>query len=275
MLLRFPIKDVTIKVTKHKSKVNLPLYTDEWNEINQNEFTLDVEDVAWFYASAGNYIEVSPYGIFKKQALELYLNSTVYAAILHQRKILALHGSCFNYQYNNIMICGDSGAGKSSLTVAFCLNGGTFITDDISPVTFTSDKPYILSLSDTIKLWEDSLAQLNIKKEGLVKILDDADKFYFPVKKEATGTFLLSLLFVLEVTDKAVVEFEEIKGVEKLNLLRSQIYRLEMLKGMPENELLIFHQLADISNNVKIIRVKRPIDISINRLMNLLKNYIN
>ena len=199
----------------------------------------------------------------------------MYAAILHQRKILALHGSCFNYQYNNIMICGDSGAGKSSLTVAFCLNGGTFITDDISPVTFTSDKPYILSLSDTIKLWEDSLAQLNIKKEGLVKILDDADKFYFPVKKEATGTFLLSLLFVLEVTDKAVVEFEEIKGVEKLNLLRSQIYRLEMLKGMPENELLIFHQLADISNNVKIIRVKRPIDISINRLMNLLKNYIN
>lgn len=275
MVLRFPMKDVTIKVTKHQSKVNLPIYTDEWNEINQNEFTLDVEDVAWFYASAGNYIEVSPYGILKKQALELYLNSTVYAAILHQRKILALHGSCFSYKCNNIMICGDSGAGKSSLTVAFCLNGGTFITDDISPVSFTSGKPYIHSLSDTIKLWDDSLAQLNIKKEGLKKILDDTDKFYFPVKKATTGSFLLSLLFVLEINDQADVEFEEIKGVEKLTLLRSQIYRLEMIMGMPENELLIFHQLADISNNVKIIRVKRPVDISINRLMNLLKNYIN
>ena len=114
MLLRFPMKDVTIKVTKQKSKVKLPIYTDEWNEINQNEFTLDVEDVGWFYASAGNYIEVMPYGIFNKQALELYLNSTVYAAILHQRKTLPIHGSCFNYQDSNIMICGDSGAGKSS-----------------------------------------------------------------------------------------------------------------------------------------------------------------
>src|SRR6186713_98447 len=160
MVLRFPMDDVTINVTNEKTTIASPLYAEEWHEINQTEFTLDVENVAWFYASEGNYIEVVPYDGFQLQALELYLNSTVYGAILQQRKILSLHGSCFTYQGKNIMICGDSGVGKSSLTVAFCLNGSKFITDDVSPLSFKSGIPYVLSLSDRIKLWDDSLEQL-------------------------------------------------------------------------------------------------------------------
>ena len=101
------------------------------------------------------------------------------------------------------------------------------------------------------------------------------EKFYFPIKKEASGSYLLNQVFILEIHEQPGVIFEELKGVEKLALLRSQVYRLELLKGMPENELLFFQQLADLSSNVNITRVKRPADISINQLMEAFKKHIN
>ncbi len=276
MLFRFPMEDVTINVTQEKTKITDPLYTDEWNEISQHEFTLDVENVAWFYARNGNYIEIFPYTGYSHHSLELFLNSTVYAAILHQRKILALHGSCFNYNGKNLMICGESGAGKSSLTVAFCMTGSSFLTDDVSPVIFRDAIPFVLPLSDRVKLWENTLEQLAIEKNGLKKIQEETDKFYFPIGNESVTPVELHHIFILAVAEQLPnAVFEELKGAKKLAALRSQVYRGEMLQGMPENDLSVFSQLGALGNAVKITAVKRPADITINDLKTLLQNYLD
>jgi hypothetical protein len=44
---------------------------------------------------------------------------------------------------------------------------------------------------------------------------------------------------------------------------------------MPDNEILFFHQLADISSKVTITRIKRPATISINHLMEALKKHLS
>jgi hypothetical protein len=274
MTFRFPLKDVTIKITEQKTKVTFPVHSDNDSEINQHEFTLDVEGIAWFYASNGNYIEIYLYEEYNKTTLELYLNGSVYGAILHQRFILPLHGSCFNYNGYGIMVCGESGMGKSSLTAAFCLQGSEFLTDDITPMIINDGLPFLLTLSDRIKLWDDALEQLALQKEGLLKIDTDTEKFYFPINNNKKDLFPLHTLFVLEIHDKMEVEFQEIRGGEKLTSIRNQIYRLEYLLGMPENESAYFQYLVDICNNAKIIRVKRPVNIHIHRLMGLLKNYM-
>jgi len=274
MIFRFPLKDVTIKVTKQKKSVDFPLYSDDWNQITQNEFALDVEGVARYYACNGNYIEVYPYEGFNQQTLELYMNGSVYGAILHQRKIIPLHGSCFIYGGKGIMVCGESGVGKSSLTAAFCLGGSEFLTDDVTPIIINNSKPYILTLSDRIKLWNDSLEQLNLSTDGLLKIDFENEKFYLPVESEKPDFFLLEKIFVLEIHDKTAVEFQQIKGAEKVTIIRNQIYRMEYLQGMPENESIFFEYLVNISNHVTITLVKRPAKIPIQQLMVLLKKYI-
>lgn len=275
MTFRFPLNDITIKVTDQKTIVAFPLYTDEWSQINQQEFSLDVEGVAWFYASNGNYLEVYPYQGYNRHTLELYLNGSVYGAILHQRMKLPLHGSSFNYKGKGIMICGESGAGKSSLTAAFCLSGSHFLTDDVTPMEFNNGKPFILTLSDRIKLWDDSLDQLKLQKEGLEKIDPETEKFYFPMDAGKTERFPLGLLYVLEIYEGDNVEFQEIKGAEKATTIRNEIYRLEYLQGMPENESAFFQQLVDTCNNVSIFRIKRPAAIPVHQVMTLLKNHIN
>lgn len=107
---------------------------------------MNVEDVGWFYASGGNYISIVPNPEVNDTTIELYLNDSTYGAILHQRKIMPIHGSCFEYDGKGVMICGESGAGKSSLTATFCKNGANFLTDDVTPLVFSNEVPLILPL---------------------------------------------------------------------------------------------------------------------------------
>ncbi|HXA56994.1 MAG TPA: hypothetical protein VNU84_06120 [Candidatus Acidoferrum sp.] len=43
-----------------------------------------------------------------------------------------IHGACVSYRGSGVLLCGDSGAGKSSLTYACTKNGWSFLTDDSS-----------------------------------------------------------------------------------------------------------------------------------------------
>lgn len=266
MQLRFPIKNIEIQLTGVKKDIAHPNHCYPSVCLNQREFLLDLEGVACFYACNGNYIELMPYPDVTQNALELYLNGSVYGAILHQRKNLPLHGSCFSFQGVGVMICGESGVGKSSLTAAFCLNGADFLTDDITPIFIKEGKPYVWAISDRIKLWSDSLQQLNQNEEGLSRIVPEWGKFYFPMESEKGDEVALDYVFILQIHDKATVEIQELEGIEKFIALRNEIYRKEFLQGMPESEASYLKKLIAMSQNVKITSVFRPACISIEQL---------
>ena len=139
MKFKFPLTDVKIEITTIKKEVVIPLYDDGFFRLNQHEFSMNVENVGWFYASGGNYISMVLNPKATKANIELYLNGSTYGAILHQRKILPMQASCFVYNNKGIMLCGESGAGKSSLTAAMVLDGNAFLTDDVTPVLLVKE----------------------------------------------------------------------------------------------------------------------------------------
>ena len=266
MPFRFTIKDVEIQIISTKKIIDNPSYSNHYVSLNQHEFLLDLTGVGYFYVSNGNRIEIMPYADASQNVLELYLNGSVYGAVLHQRKTLPLHGSCFNFQDVGVMICGESGVGKSSLTASFCLNGADFLTDDVTPVVFQSDKPHIWAISDRIKLWSDSLQQLNQQEEGLTQIVPEWGKFYFPMESDKGGLFSLDQVFILAIHDKPHVNSWDLEGVEKFAALRNEIYRWEYLQGMPQSEAAYLKQLISISQTVRVTKVARPANIPIDRL---------
>jgi hypothetical protein len=263
MELSIPLNDVQIEVVTRKKEIQYPLFSNDFYTLNQNEFSLDVDKVAWFYASGGKNISVFPYPGADESSIRLYLNGSVYGAILHQRKVLPLHGSSFIFNGKGIVICGESGSGKSSVTASFCLNGAGFLSDDITPVIFEKGSPCILSISDHIKLWGDSLKQLKQKEDGLQRIDPVTDKFYYHIDQGKSITFPLDYVFVLDLYDKNEVECTILYGSEKFAALRNEIYRYEYLQGMPENEAVYFQQLIEISRGVEIARIVRPSNITI------------
>lgn len=274
MPFRFPIKDVNIKIAKVKTTLEDPVYENHFTRLNQHEFVLDIDGVAWFYARNGDYIEIMTYPGSHANTVELYLNGSVYGAILHQRKILSLHGSCFIYQGLGIMICGESGVGKSSLTASFCLNGAEFLTDDVSPIIFEKGKAYIWGISDRIKLWSDSLQQLNQKKDDFDRIVPKQEKYYFPMESVRGNLYPVKHIFVLHLHEESEVRIQELNGVEKFTTLRNEVYRKEFLSGMSQSETEYLKQLVLMSQTVTVTKLYRPAHIPIEQLRNELKKHI-
>ena len=274
MKVRFPLNDVVVHRVNLTRKVVDPLYSDNYWQMNQNEFAMQVEGVAEFYARDGSYVEYAPADGAGNNEVELYLNGSVYGAILHQRKILPLHGSSFRYNGQTIMVCGDAGAGKSSLTASFCLNGAEFLTDDVTPVLFREGKPYIWALSDRMKLWLDTLDQFGRGHQGLERIYPGTDKFFFPIKNRGIVTSALSLIFLIEIKEVTEVIIDEITGPDKFATVRGEIYRSEYLQGMPDNNTVYFRNIVEICKDVKVLRVERSSGTGITSLKDTIEGIL-
>ena len=263
---RFSVKDVDVRVVSVRKEIREAHYVSPYVRLNQHEFTLDIADVAWFYARSGNYVEIIPAENASSSTINLYLNGSVCGAILHQRKTLPFHGSCFRYHGLGVMICGESGVGKSSLTTAFCLQGADFLTDDITPVLFKNGEPHVQAVSDRIKLWDDSLHQLNQTEAGLERIMPEREKFYFPMIPNTDTLIPLGLIIILHVYDQPGVRIEPLTGVVGFTALRNEIFRGEYLPGMPGSETAYLSQLIAIGQMVRVINVYRPRHITIEQL---------
>jgi hypothetical protein len=271
---RFPLSDVLIREVTNTRTVGNPSYADNYWQMNQNEFALQISGVGDFYACYGNEVEFSLVKGTSKAVIELYLNGSVYGAILHQRMIMPLHASSFVFKNQGVILCGESGVGKSSLTTAFCQNGAQFLTDDVTPIVFKDGIPYIQALSDRIKLWDNTLEQLKLEKDGLEIIEQDPGKFYYPYISEKFNAFTLDILFVIEIYEKRKVEFKELKGADKFAALRNEIYRWEYLIAMPETEHKYMQQLLYVARHSMVIKVLRPVNIPISEFQSSLSIYL-
>ena len=272
--MNFPLPDTTVKIVTQKKEVKTPCYDDGYYRINEHEFSMDVENVGYFYAAHGNSVEVTPYEGVDDATLDVYLNGSSYGAILHQRGILTMHASSFKFREKGILLCGESGAGKSSLTTAFVLEDNPFLTDDVTPILVENGRPMILAMSDRVKLWNDSLEQLNQSSKALKRIDPETEKYYFPIAQRKNKTFQVHHIFLLEIHPTEEFIMEEITGAEKVTTLREQIYRPEYLMGMPKNEALFFKQLIELSKNTTLTRIKRSIHHPIKTTQSILKDYL-
>jgi hypothetical protein len=270
----FPVNDVMLRRVKTTRKVSVPVYADETWQINQDEFAMQIDGVGSFYACNGNEVEYVPAEGATKESVELFLNGSVYGAILHQRNILPLHGSSFIWKDQGVMICGDSGAGKSALTAAFCMNGGQFLTDDVSPVVFDNGRPSVMPRSDRIKLWNDSLDQLKSDKKGLKSVRPGEEKYYFPVNKRYNLSYPLHKIIIIQTSDKNVVTARVLKGPESFEAVRNEVYRWEYLGAMLRTEIGYLDKLLIISKTVKVSKVSRPAKIPLEKMKVFLSSYL-
>lgn len=275
MILHFPIEIENIEISSvDLEKLTNPRFSCSTIQVNEDDFYLNVHEVANYRVLNGNNIQVYPHKNADTASIKLFLNGSVLGAVLHQRATLPFHGSCFEYNQKGILICGVSGAGKSSVTAAFCKNGAQFINDDITPVEITEKGISIIPIKTNIKLWDDSLLKLNIAISNLEKIRPSLEKFYLPVDKDFEKQQNLHHIFILGTHQKDSFEAFELEGMAKFNALRKQIYRRIYLKGMPETEKTYFKQLFQLGKNVRVTRIIRPQLANITATMDYIKQQL-
>ena len=102
-------------------------------------FRFDWNGIATFDMFDGNRIEYLP-GPKWAGVLPWPFYSTVTALLLAWRGQLPFHGCAVSIDGQGVLICGESGAGKSSLTSALVAEGAQFISDDLSVVVPDKDE---------------------------------------------------------------------------------------------------------------------------------------
>ncbi|PHR68769.1 MAG: hypothetical protein COA67_12415 [Lutibacter sp.] len=259
MNLNFPIDIDTLAVSKEPiAKLLNPRLSNPHLQIDENDFYLNVYDVASYRVQNGNNVLIQPHENSDEASIRLFLNGSVLGAVLHQRGLIPFHGSTFLYEGKGVMICGQSGAGKSSTTAAFCQKEAAFINDDITPIKITKDAATIIPIRTRIKLWDDSLEKLDIENTKFDQIRPTLEKFYLPNDAAFQEEQELHHIIILGKHNEGEYKSNELEGMAKFNTLRKQIYRKMYLKGMPEREKTYFKQLFNLANKVRITKVIRP-----------------
>lgn len=274
MELQSFLPGVIVRQCLSQRNVNAPVYSGENIQVNQREFATRIEGVGSFYACDGKEVEFSVEPGADPDWVQLCLNGQVLVALLHQLHIISFHASSFIHNGLGVMILGETGAGKSSLTVSFALAGAGFLSDDLTPVIFKEAVPHIWPLYRDVKLREDTVSQLGVNREKLRQAEKGTGKQYLNVHRAGVTDHQLNTIMKIEIGNCRKPEFHEPSPAEKFSLLRSEICSWEMLAGMPETEAAYLQQLVKIVEQVKIVRVVRPAEIEITALHAAVRDYL-
>lgn len=273
-IIKLLLPDVVISKSPVHRSVACPAYVGENFQVSRNEYSLQITDVGSFFAKDGRVVEYSAAPGADDEWVKLYLHGQVLVALLHQRGILNFHASSFIYDGLGVMVLGETGAGKSSLTVSFALAGAGFLTDDLTPVIYRDGIPFIWPLGRRVKIRENTASQLNIETGRLADAEAGTGKKYLNLPHAGVEDHMLHIILKIETGDAEVPVFHEPSSAEKFSLLRSEICSWEILAGMPETEREYLQQLVQIVEQVHFVKVVRPAEIPISTLYTSVKAYL-
>lgn len=236
-----------------------PIFGKHRWSANEKELTFQIENVASYKIQDGAEVYVCPHAISDPDSIQLFLNGSVLGAVLHQRGIMPFHGSSFIFKDRGVLICGNSGVGKSSVVAAFCQDEGRLVNDDITPICFDNERIMMVPLSTKVKLWDDAISLLQLDKNGLKKIRPSLNKYYVSgFARQEEKQPLLHTFIVLRTHNQNNFDMKRPQGIERFNCLRHNIYRKIYLRGMPQTEKKYFEQLLTAANLLDVVVVFRP-----------------
>jgi hypothetical protein len=280
------LPNVSEKVNQVDIVIELKDLTDLWNEISEpnryfsvkeNSVIFQVPNTATYYIENGNKILVSPMDGSQEDHIRLYVLGTCMGAILLQRKILPLHGSAIAINGKAYAIVGDSGAGKSTLASAFLNKGYQLLSDDVIPVSLSSDNiPIVTPAYPQQKLWQESLQAFGMEANEYRPIFDRETKFAIPVTSQFSSESLpLAGVFELVKSDNSEIKLNPILNLTRLHTLFYHTYRNFLIARLGLMEWH-FQMTASIANQIQVYQIQRPIDrFTANDLASLILDTIN
>lgn len=236
-----------------------------------------IKDLATYHIYNGDTIIVDPCENADQQLIKVYILGSVLGMVLLQKNIVAIHGGSIVMNNKGCVFTGDKGAGKSTLTTALRLKGYKFISDDVASINI-GDINTINPGFAYQKLCDDAMVKLGYDTSKFEPFRSDFNiKYIVPaldsfVDKEVP----FEALFELTVGDTDNVLIEEVKGIEKIQKLIKNVFRIEMLyySGGVPNEY--FKKCMEIAKGIKFYRITRPEGVfSVDEQIEIIEDILN
>jgi hypothetical protein len=225
---------------------------------------VDIPGVCIFSMRAGCEIVIEPAPAADPVELRNYLFGTGLGLICHQRGVFPLHGSCLSFGSHAVVFSGDSGAGKSTLAAALARRGYPLLADDVAVLENRTGGWVVRPAFPRVKLWPTSFRAVLGVRPGQSPV-DPRGKRHFqfePVPAFDPGPVPLGAIYFLEQLEDGQPEsVVEVRGIEKLQLIRSQVFRRRMGRALGRKAFLRGTALQ-LAGAVAVRRLRRSFDLS-------------
>jgi hypothetical protein len=252
--------DVTIKIAAVPCHLDLVEKKRHHFESNENQVLISIPEVGRFLVDKGKKITIEPVADVSDKTLRLFLLGSAMGAIQHQLGRLILHANAITDDKTTLLVCGHSGAGKSTTANALLKRFNTkLLSDDLAVIDFDdNDKPVVAPAYPQSKLWQNSLDILGVtEQDKLLSVRDSIDKYALPLHEcFCSEVQTVDIIFILQAVAQSNVTLRELTGLEKMNALRCNTYRKGYLVG--EQLSNRFDSINALASKVPVYMINRP-----------------
>ncbi len=249
--------DIVIREGKTPEQLEKPLNNGILFQATKNEFLLKIMNLGRVHVQNGDTIIIERMNNASWDEFSAFILGIVFGALLHQRRLLPLHGSSVSFKKKGLIFAGTSGTGKSTLAAAFIHNGAKLLADDISLINFSTGRPEIVPAFPGMKIWEDSLKHLGKNPGKYRPIRENLKKYLYTVKKYHDQQIAVNHIFVISSHNRETFEIRDIQGIEKFNILKNNTY---FFRGMNRTGIMEKHfQMCNLlAQYIPVSHITRP-----------------
>ena len=214
-----------------------------WSKSNYSDFLITengvivlIKDVGIFRIFEGKLITWNKANNnVTEDDLITFLLGSVLSICLIQRGLLVLHANALEKDGKSIICLGESGSGKSTLACILMQQGWNLLADDLVAI---NDQDFVLPGVSRIKLWANSLKELDIQTTNLEKVRPSIEKYHIPRKmlKKANKPVKVNTIYLIERDPNSTEDKLHIKDIkdQKLSylLIREHIYKPFLMKTL-------------------------------------------
>ncbi len=239
-----------------------PQFSGVLYQTSEGEFLLTLENIARYWVRNGQEVVVQTFPNADEAAVTLFLLGSAFAALLHQRGVLALHSSGIVIERSGekqaVLFAGRSGAGKSTLAAAFHQRGYPLLADDKCAIVLQDGRPIVYPGYPHLRLWQDAAKKLAVDTEALPPVRADLEKFSLPVEEQFHAAPLpLRAVYLLNTHNALEIEMTPVSGMNKFRQLLQNTFRQRFLDGLGMRPAH-FQLASGVAKHVRVVRISRP-----------------
>lgn len=195
----------------------------------------------------------------KAMYLQSYLLGFGMSMLAMQRGMLSIHCSAVADEEGALLIAGESGTGKSTLTAAFLEKGYRLMADDMAWIEITQEQKVLARPAFPYqKLCRDAALAQGYDLESLLYINEEKDKFLVPYQGIfETESVPVKGFLMLGVTGNNEVVCKEAIGMQKFQVCVNNLF-LRHLLGKDKYEPQIGQRCLKMAAGLPIYYIGRP-----------------
>ncbi|MEP5153097.1 hypothetical protein [Planktotalea sp.] len=222
-------------------------------------FELALPNVATIRVKDGHEILINLVPDAPMADVETLLLSAGVAALMQQRQVFLLHAAAFESASGAVLLAGVSGSGKSLLLSALNQRGYPMISDDITAISCTKQEAWVHPAWPKVSLMLDAFETLGLDRPE-PNLGQAQGKRTFTATPFCSQKTPLDKIVFLKWTPEDAISISNLKGIEALPQLSSNVYRRTFLKGMQLLESN-FTALNQIAAQAQFNTLTRPHDL--------------